>query len=227
MSKSIRSLVPSIAFFLMTASADAADSKSLNVFAIPSQPIVDEVDTVSKVIGDYGMETFHAKGFPVHATLYLTNYPADAVEKIKQSVEQLADKWHRFPADVAGIDVTAGNWVFLEVTWNATLQRLADEATLALEPLRDHHITVPGWVKNYPEKLPAFQRYGSPNVFSQFQPHLTLLAAEKNPKLKEFESAIKDKKFQANGEIVGIGIGVTNEWGQIAELIAEYHFPSE
>jgi hypothetical protein len=41
-------------------------------------------------------------------------------------------------------------------------------------------------MKDYPAKLPAFERYGSPNVFMQFDPHLTLLANEASPALATY-----------------------------------------
>ncbi|WP_352339710.1 hypothetical protein, partial [Psychrobacter sp. 16-MNA-CIBAN-0192] len=88
-----------------------------------------------------------------------------------------------FPITAEGFSVTKSNWAFINLQPSRQLQRLSDEITLAIEPLRERNVTVPTWVKNYPNKLTAFKRYGSPNVFQNFQPHLTLLANEKSPQL--------------------------------------------
>jgi hypothetical protein len=61
------------------ASAEAPPAKlSLDIYAIPSRPIVAAVDRASAELGALGMTSFRAKGQAVHATLYLTQYPASA-----------------------------------------------------------------------------------------------------------------------------------------------------
>ena len=78
--------------------------------------------------------------------------------------------------------------------------------------LRERNATVPTWVKNYPNKLTAFRRYGSPNVFQNFQPHLTLLANEKSPQLAVINKQANPPKAQ--GQIIGVGIGISDQFGQ-------------
>jgi len=201
-----------------------ADSISMDVFAIPSKPITELVKHTSDALKKEGITTFYEKGMPVHATLYLTNFPEDAKSAIEKAVKQIATQYRPFPIKANGLTVTKGNWAFINLDDSSKLQRLADEVTLAIEPLRDKHAPLPGWVKNYPNKLAAFQRYGSPNVFQNFQPHLTLLANEKSPKLANFNMKMKKHPPEAQGEIVGIGIGIADEWGQQKEIIARYYF---
>ena len=83
---------------------------------------------------------------------------------------------------------------------------------------------MPTWVKNYPNKLTAFKRYGSPNVFQNFQPHLTLLANEKSPQLAVINKQIQANPSKAQGQIIGVGIGISNQFGQQKQVIAEYFF---
>ncbi|MEL0612643.1 2'-5' RNA ligase family protein [Marinomonas arenicola] len=210
---------------LIAFSANAATkSISLNVFAIPSQPIIDLVQTTSDSLKKEGITTFYEKGFPVHATLYLTDFPEGSEDAILEEVKKVVARFQPFPIQAKGLTVTQSHWAFLDLVPSTRLQRLADEITLAIEPLRDKQATLPTWVKHFPNKLAAFQRYGSPNVFQNFQPHLTLLANEKSPKLATFNSKMKANPPQATGQIVGIGVGISDQWGQQKEVVAHYLF---
>lgn len=214
-----------VATFIATPAVALAENPvSYDIYAIPSKSIVDSVAGVSDRLAKDGMTTFYRQGHAVHATLYLTHYPAGAESELKRKVERIAGCTVPFPLDVDGIEVTASNWVFLHVDWSASLQRLADTVTLAAEPLRTRNLQPPGWMTAYPAKLPAFERYGSPNVFMQFEPHLSLLAEEHNPKLADFVAAAKIDPPQASGTVEGIGIGVTDAHGQIVRTVAEYPF---
>lgn len=201
-----------------------AKSISMDVFAIPSTPITELVKHTSDALKKDGISTFYEKGMPVHATLYLTDFPEGSDAAIKEAVEKIASQYRPFPIKASGLTVTQGNWAFINLDDSNKLQRLADEVTLAIEPLRDQKATLPDWVKNYPNKLAAFKRYGSPNVFQNFQPHLTLLANEKSPKLASFNMKIKKNPPEAQGEIIGVGIGIADEWGQQKNVIARYYF---
>ncbi|QUN07683.1 2'-5' RNA ligase family protein [Shewanella yunxiaonensis] len=196
----------------------------LDVYAIPSKPIVQLVSNTSQQLATYGMQSFYQQGLPVHITLYLTAFPDGSDAAIKQAVQQLSQQNQPLPLVAKGFTVTKGNWAFIEVERSPALQRLADAVTLALAPLRDPNPVLPAWVKAYPDKLAAFERYGSPNVFQNFEPHLTLLAAEKNPQLATFQQLMQQHLPSAEGEIIGLGIGVTDEWGQQRQVLAEYLF---
>ena len=210
---------------LMTFSAHAANqSISLNIFAIPSQPIIDLVQDTSSALKKQGITTFYEKGFPVHATLYLTDFAQGSEQAIKQTVEKVVTHFQAFPIEAQGFTVTQSNWAFINLSPSRQLQRLSDEITLAVEPLRDQQVSLPAWVKHFPNKLAAFKRYGSPNVFQNFQPHLTLLANEKSPKLAPFNIKMKANPPQAKGQIIGVGIGISDQWGQQQDIIAHYYF---
>ncbi|REG84340.1 2'-5' RNA ligase family protein [Marinomonas pollencensis] len=210
---------------LLPFSAHAANqSVSFNVFAIPSQPIIDLVQETSEGLKKQGITSFYEKGFPVHATLYLTDYPQGSEQSIKQAVAKVVARFQAFPIQAQGFTVTQSQWAFIDISPSGRLQRLADEITLALEPMRNQQASLPTWVKNFPNKLAAFKRYGSPNVFQNFQPHLTLLANETSPKLAAFHSMMKTHPPMAKGQIIGVGIGISDQWGQQKEVIAHYYF---
>lgn len=215
-------LPASILLAALPVAVHAQPSESYNIYAIPSRPVVEAVAKVSDTLAEAGMTSFHRQGHAVHATLYLTRYPASAESALKTAVARIARCQAPFAMQVNGIEVTPSNWVFLHVEPSQALQRLADTVTLAAEPLRDHSVQAPAWMAAYPDKLPAFQRYGSPNVFMQYQPHLSLLADEKSPELAAFVAAAQAQPPQASGEVTGIGIGVTDANGQIVRTLAEY-----
>jgi len=74
---------------LLAASASSyAKSVSINVFAIPSSPIVELMATTSNELAKQQITTFYQQGLPVHATLYLTDYPQEAQNEIKQVICQ-------------------------------------------------------------------------------------------------------------------------------------------
>jgi len=70
---------------------DAGNGKvSVDIYAIPSPEIVAEVARASADLGRMGMTSFHARGQAVHATLYLTQYSASALPRLKRAVASLA-----------------------------------------------------------------------------------------------------------------------------------------
>lgn len=219
----LRYLIPAfVATMALSAPVRAEDAMSIDIYAIPSSPVVDAVAKASSDLAKYGMTTFHARGQAVHVTLYLTRYPASAEPQLKAAIANAVKDCRTLPLAVEGTERTASNWLFLRVKHSAELQRLADTVTLAAEPLRDHSIGPPAWMREYPEKLPAFERYGSPNVFMQFEPHLTLLANETNPRLSSFMADMEKAPPAAMGEVEGVGIGIVDGNGQVVKTIAEF-----
>lgn len=204
--------------------APTRQTVSIDIYAIPSAPIVETVARVSKDLAARGMTSFYAQGHAVHATLYLTQYPPSAQPALIAAIARLAKGRAPFPLRLHGLERTASNWLFLDVERSAQLQRLADLVTLAAEPLRDHAIAPPGWMRDYPAKLPAFERYGSPNVFMQFEPHLTLLANENNPALSAFLSESGKTLPNTSGAVEGLGIAIVDSNGQIVKTLAEFRF---
>lgn len=221
----LRALIPALAVAMGFAlPARAADPVSIDIYAIPSRPIVAAVARVSEDLAHDGLTTFYAHGHAVHATLYLTQYKAGSEAQLKAAVARLVQGAAPFPLIVEGTERTASNWLFLRVQRTAALQRLADRVTLAAEPLRDHTVSPPGWMRDYPAKLPAFERYGSPNVFMQFDPHLTLLAHETGPGLAAFMGRTDATQPIATGQVEGVGIAIVDADGQIVKTLAEFRF---
>ncbi len=216
-------LMALIASLVWASHAKAEDRVSIDIYAIPSPSIVEGVEKASVDLTARGMTTFHAQGHPAHVTLYLTQYPVSAAPALKAAVARATKACRQFPLAATGLERTASNWLFLKVDRTAALQRLADEITLAAEPLRSHDLSPPSWMKEYPAKLPAFERYGSPNVFMQFDPHLTLLANETSPNLGKYVADMATRPPRAVGRVTGIGMGIVDANGQLVKTLAEYN----
>lgn len=197
---------------------------SYNVFLIPSNQVNNTVSQISNQLSKQQLNTLYKQGYLPHITLYLTQYPSKNLPILTQKVKQIAHQWHRFNLTLSGIEQTKGHWLMLNVSNTKELQQLADTVTRTLAPLRSKDATVPTWVKHYPEKLNAFQHYGSPNVFTQFQPHITLLAQSQPQKLTAFMNNDGKKFIPINFNALGIGIAKVNTNGQAKTEITMFPF---
>ena len=122
-----------------------------------------------------------------HVTLYLTEFVPGSEVEIQQ---KLATVVAGLPTgcSLATGDVSAdGTYGMLAVDLPACLQQMSDSVVTALAPYRVLNQTLPSWVPQLQnateraEKERLFKLYGSPNVFSQFQPHITLAFDAQNP----------------------------------------------
>ena len=73
----------------------------------------------------------------------------------------------------------AGEFAMMNVTNSACLQRFSDTIVNVTHGFSKPNQTAPDWVYSLPEperseKLRYIAAYGSPNVFSQFAPHVSL-----------------------------------------------------
>lgn len=197
---------------------------SYNLFLIPSHNVNKTVSTISNQLKKQQLSSLYSQGYLPHITLYLTEYPTTNLKLIKQQAQLLASRWHRFDLTLNHIKRTKGDWLMLSVSNTRELQRLADTAAISVSPLRTMHPQVPTWVSHYPQKLAAFQRYGSPNVFTHFEPHITLLPQTDPQKLTQFMAHYGDKFQPVSFKALGIGIAAVNSNGQAKAEIATYSF---
>jgi len=233
------SILSSFALFLILASssafAQAASSPApipetlkLNVFALVS----DNLETMAHKAGEAvqkeeHLDAYPAIGYQVHCTLYMTQYSPEKLTVVQGIIASLAETIKPFPVTAAGISATKDFWLFINLEKNRNLQTLSD--TL-VQKLCDHRFPssyIPEWVKQYPQKLEYITKYGSPNVFAEFEPHLTLLAKSDPQKVSGFVTRhANDKDFgrPKRGRIIGIGIGEADKAGQIKTPIAVYRF---
>ncbi|SMY17811.1 2'-5' RNA ligase family protein [Photobacterium aquimaris] len=206
------------------ATPSPSSTTSYNLFLIPSHNVDKTVSTISNQLKQQQLSSLYSQGYLPHITLYLSQYSTSNLKLLKQQAQQLASQWHQFPLTLEHIERTKGNWLMLEISNTRELQRLADTAAITVSPLRSMDQTAPTWVSHYPEKLAAFQRYGSPNVFTNFEPHITLLAQSNSQKLTQFMTKYGQKFQPMKFNALGIGITAVNSNGQAKAVIARYLF---
>lgn len=190
----------------------------INVFAVVSDNIEAEFKNAADLLyEEEEIETFPKSGMQVHCTLYMTGYPHDAKDEIIEKVKELAAKTIQVPITTSGLEITAGNWFFLNLTRTRDLQTLSDTVLSILSPLRAKSDFVPEWAKSFPSKLDNIKLYGSPNVLGEFSPHLTFLASADRTQLENFSKRHTDSSFaqQIEGKVIAIGIGEADAAGQI------------
>ena len=193
-----------------------------NVFVIMDNNATRNVENISKGLKDVGIESLYSKGYAVHLTLYLTEYKPEALKTIKDTVNKIANQTKSFDIEFYRLRKTGGNWFMLDAQNNETIQQLADEITVSLNKYRAKDAQVPDWAKSIPEKVKSFNLYGSPNVFMNFDPHITLLTPEDSAKIDEFTGKYDFKPFKS--KVIGIGIAQVDDLGQAKDIIYTVKF---
>jgi len=118
-----------------------------------------------------------------HITLYLTTFLSDFSTSILQSVnDTLYNEYTNLGLDNCMIQITntvnvSGSYALWSVENPPCLQGLSNAIVNATSEYVDPRIknTIPSWVNNLPVairniKMAMIRLYGSPNVYSQFQP---------------------------------------------------------
>src|SRR5207245_1990032 len=95
-------------------------------------------------------------------------------------IAQIAKSWKPIKLKTTSIFLTPGGFVMLGIDMtkqssgqNHRIQQLSDKLISQLSKLRDFKASIPAWAESIPAKRKAFISYGSPNVFFEFDPHLS------------------------------------------------------
>ncbi len=119
-----------------------------------------------------------------HVTLYMSLFPESSMPDLLAVVEEVAKSPVFLTPCTSKVSsaVAIGSYSTLPVAVNDCLQSMSD-----IIVRRTHHLalanqTAPAWLLLLPEpqrsmKMEMLDRYGSPNVFTQFDPHVTLACA--------------------------------------------------
>ena len=188
-----------------------------NVFVIMDNNATKNVENISKGLKDAGIESLYSKGYAVHLTLYLTEYKPEALKTIKDTVNKIANQTKPFDMEFYKLEKTGRKTLAVYAKNNQNIQQLADEITVNLTKYRKKDIKTPEWVRYFPEKEKLLNLYGSPDVFINFNPHVTLLTQENSSKINSFISNYNFTPFKTKA--ISLGIGKVNNLGQIKEII--------
>ena len=193
-----------------------------NVFVIMDNNAKENVENISKGLKEAGIDSLYSKGYAIHMTLYLTEYKPESLKKIKEVVNKIAKETKPFDVNFYRLRKTGGNWFMLDAENNGIIQGLADEVTVRLNKYRATDAKVPDWAKSIPEKVKSFNLYGSPNVFMNFDPHITLLTPEDPAKIDTFTSKYNFEPLKA--KVIGIRIAQVDDLGQAKDIIYSVKF---
>jgi 2'-5' RNA ligase len=201
-----------------TPAAETPVNEKINVFAVVSPEIETAcLEAARTLMQEESLESFPLQGFQIHCTLYMTQYPIGSIEKVAEAVNEVAKNTREFEVKSTGLEITAGNWFFLNLDRNRNLQTFSDTVVEKLAEMRSPSNFVPDWAKDFPNKVEYITKYGSPNVYAEFNPHLTLLAKSDEEKLQRFMAKHADSSFTQpiTGKVVAIGLGIADRNGQI------------
>jgi hypothetical protein len=135
-----------------------------------------------------------------HITLYLSSFGRINLYSIEKALRQLFQQnlnvndfddiqmpYLPCTVEIEPVIFASGNYVLWQVKNDACIQSLSDaivnSTSQYLSP--NAKTTIPAWINTLPPeirqlKIDMIHKYGSPNVFSQFEPHVTLAWSSSN-----------------------------------------------
>lgn len=197
--------------------SNSSSNENYNVFIIMDNRATKNIKNISKKLEENEIENLYTQGYVIHVTLYLTKYEKNSLYKIKETVEKIASQTKSFDMEFYKLEKTERKTLAVYAKNNQNIQQLADEITVNLTKYRKKDIKTPEWVRYFPEKEKLFNLYGSPDVFINFNPHVTLLTQENSSKINSFISNYTFTPFKTKA--ISIGIGKANNLGHTKEII--------
>jgi len=214
--------------------------QDVNVFLQFTPQIGQQIDGFNQVLSKEGVWKKYdtqplIDSHAVHLTLYLTTYNTKNIPEIIKIVKEDAKTMHQFNISTSGIVASTSNFVMLNVDnsknsdgTNNFMQQYSDKVTGDLAPIRYLQSTIPAWASSIPDKEASYQLYGSPNVYTQFVPHFSILVANVSPAneatyLSDMNACIKEYNFQpVTATAVSIGVGYADANGQVTKVLASF-----
>lgn len=210
-----------------------ATDQFINVFAIVDNSASGQVHQINQTMKNRGIyKRYSIKPFSdrhlVHMTMYLTHYNDDKVSDILEQVSKIATSTNQFSTKTKGLELKASNFLMLNVENNDAIQNLSNLTVTRLSPYRNKNINITAYAKNDPVKVDMFEKYGSPSVFNQFEPHFSIFSAtvSKNKQIvfqQNVNRVIADIIFPPQDiTVIGLGVGLADINGQITKVIKTY-----
>lgn len=126
-----------------------------------------------------------------------------------------------FPTDPRVSNMSGGVYALWKIPVVPCLQYWSDLIVNATFDLATPNQQVPSWVFSLPPDLQALKiamvhQYGSPNVFSQFEPHVTIAADSATPqRLSDIVSSPAFPAVVAHPDVQDIAIGSAGPFGTV------------
>ena len=132
-----------------------------------------------------------------------------------------------------GEPYAAGSYAMLNVTNTACLQYYSDAIVNATYHLSEPNQTAPQWVHSLPEperseKIADVTKYGSPNVFTQFAPHVSVAWSSDTAAVADAVKALAanktlNSKSTFSGDVVALGMGAVHGTVLKGKDLAEFN----
>jgi len=154
-----------------------------------------------------------------HITLYLTEYVSanisDVITTMDALIPNLAKKIGSCAIQFAK-PFAQGEYYMWRTEVPDCMQEIADNITVELAKYRNVNQEVPDWVYTLPEpgrseRIELVHKYGSPNVFNYFDPHLTLAWSDQDDLTKLDQLTYPPFVFK----VEEIGLGVVADHGTV------------
>ena len=193
-----------------------------NVFVILDNNTTTNVENISKKLKENGIESLYEKKYIIQLTLYLTKYNMNHLHKIKEIIEKIANQTKSFNVEFYRLRKTDRKLLVLDAKNNENIQQLADEITVNLTKYHAKNINVPDWIKYIPEREKLFKLYGSSDIFTNFEPYISLLSQVNSSQIQSFISKYNFNPFKSKA--IGIGIAQVDNLGQAKDIIYSIKF---
>jgi len=222
-----------------TCTVSLAKGLSINVY-LKLKPI----NQVSSLIKDFNQflgqqplfVSYHItpflKHYPLHNTLYLTDYDRVQIPKIIKQVQAIAKQQKPILLSTNQFTASASGYVMLSIKRSKELQELSNKTLNSLAPLRDKKAIIPSWAAQDSNRSEVFKHYGSPNVLNYFNPHFSIfdpvgLSQIQTANLYEQLQQLISQFSQAHPTQVraigyAIGVGLADTQGQIVTELATF-----
>ena len=92
-----------------------AANVNYNVFVRLDSSAEKTVKEISEELKKVGIDSLYSEGYVVHNTLYLTEYKAEELPKVKEVVDSLAQVAKPLEIEFYRIRKTGGNWLMLDL----------------------------------------------------------------------------------------------------------------
>ena len=162
---------------LATISSVIFANVNYNVFVRLDSNAEKTVKEITQELKKVGIDSLYSEGYVVHNTLYLTEYKAEELPKVKEVVDSLAQVAKPLEIEFYRIRKTGGNWLMLDA-----------------------------------KNTSSFKEFGSPNVFMNYDPHITLLTPKDSAKIDMFMNNYVLTPFKS--KIKSIGVAEVDGLGQ-------------
>ena len=147
-----------------------------------------------------------------HVTLYLTQWQPSSNTTLDHTLSSALHGLSKRICDVSLSNAFAvGQYAMVNVTVSPCLRQYSDTVVNATHKYSRPNQTVPAWVYNLPdgrerrEKIAYVRRYGSPNVFDQFQPHVTTGWANSTEAVARAVAALSFEPIAFRANVAALG----------------------